>query len=171
MAKRVTTEALIEHLAHLREARRGTILVALDGQGGSGKSSLAARIAAALSDVTTICLDDFGRPGPSGWDRARFIDQVLDPVLHGRSGRYQRWDWATDSPAEWHDVPVGGVLVVEGVYASREEIGDPWDLTVWVEAPYDVRLARGIARWRGHEDPVDRGVDARRGRLCRRPAT
>ena len=146
MAKRVTTGDLIERLAHLREGKRGTILVAIDGQGGAGKSSLAARIKAELPDVTTICLDDFGRPGPSGWDHLRFIDQVLDPVLHGRQGRYQRWDWVTDSPAEWHDVPVGGVLVVEGVYASRDEIGHPWDLTVWVEAPFEVRLARGVTR-------------------------
>ena len=48
--------------------------------------------------------------------------------------------------AEWHVVPPGGVVVVEGVSAMKRELGAYWDLAVWVECPAATRLARGIAR-------------------------
>lgn len=120
--------------------------MAIDGEGGAGKSTLAAWLAAAVGAVTVVCLDDFARPSAPGWDRERLIRQVLDPLLAGCPGCYQRWDWSTDRGAEWHEVPVGGVVIVEGVSAIREELSDRWDLTVWVSTPRAVRLERGVAR-------------------------
>jgi len=38
------------------------------------------------------------------------------------------------------------VLHLEGVSATRRELGDAWDVTVWVEAPRDIRLQRGLKR-------------------------
>jgi uridine kinase len=53
------------------------------------------------------------------------------------------------------DVAPGRVLVVEGVSSTRSEVGLDWDLTVWVDAPRELRLARArrrdgeamLARW------------------------
>ena len=39
-----------------------------------------------------------------------------------------------------------GLVVVEGVCALHRMFRDAYDVRVWVEAPYDVRLARGIER-------------------------
>jgi cytidylate kinase len=36
--------------------------------------------------------------------------------------------------------------VVEGVSSTRAELGAPWDLTVWVDAPREVRLRRARER-------------------------
>jgi uridine kinase len=72
------------------------------------------------------------------------IRQVLDPLRVGRAGRYQRWDWATDVSAEWHDVPAGGVVIIEGVSATRKDLSDRWDLTVWVSTSRDVRCGLGL---------------------------
>jgi uridine kinase len=71
---------------------------------------------------------------------------VLAPLLAGRSARYQRWEWNRDEPAEWHDVPAGAVLVVEGVSSTRAELSAPWSLQLWVDAPREVRLARALER-------------------------
>jgi uridine kinase len=38
------------------------------------------------------------------------------------------------------------VIVSEGVSSTRPETGVPWALTVWVEAPRDVRLQRALDR-------------------------
>src|SRR5262249_12319887 len=59
---------------------------------------------------------------------------------------YQRYDWDIDHLAEWHTVPVGGVVVVEGVYSTRDELAARYDFTIWLECPSDIRLARGILR-------------------------
>ncbi|HWS57217.1 MAG TPA: uridine kinase, partial [Actinotalea sp.] len=78
------------------------------------------------------------------WDRLE--TQVLTPLAHGRPGRYQRFDWATGRFAEWHDMPVPPVLVLEGCGSAPRALGDRAALVAFVDAPADVRLARGLAR-------------------------
>jgi hypothetical protein len=122
--------------------RAGTRWVGIDGKGASGKTTLATRIAAALPVAVVIHNDDFARTGLPGWDRDRFVQQVLDPLLAGRPGRYQRWDFEADVGAEWHTVPVGVPVIVEGVSATDVRLPVPWDFTIWIEVPTAVRRAR-----------------------------
>ena len=126
--------------------RGGTRWIGVDGRGASGKTTLAARLAAGLPDSVVVHVDDFARPGVPGWERDRFVTQVLQPLQAGRSARYQRWDWPSDRGAEWHEIPVGVPVVVEGVSATDVRLGVPWDFTIWVEAPYELRLARALDR-------------------------
>ena len=122
--------------------RTGTRWVGIDGFGAAGKTTLAARIAAALPGAVVIHNDDFARRDLPGWDRDRFVRQVVEPLLAGRPGHYQRWDFAADVGAEWHRVPVGVPVVVEGVSATDARLPVPWDFTVWVEVPAAVRRTR-----------------------------
>src|SRR5690349_925224 len=87
--------------------RLGTRWVGIDGRGAAGKTTLADRIARSLPGAVVVHNDDFARPGLTGWDRDRFVRQVVEPLLAGRPARYQRWDFATDTGGEWHTVPVG----------------------------------------------------------------
>jgi uridine kinase len=100
-------------------------------------------------------MDDFYQPTsrrsatPSpgeNFDRERVAVQVLDPLAHGHDGRYQRYDWDVDTLAEWHDVPAGSPVVVEGIYSTSKPLADYFGFRIWVDAPYETRLARGIAR-------------------------
>lgn len=126
--------------------RDRTVLVGIDGYGGSGKTSLAARIAEAVPGSLVVHIDDFAAPGIPEWDWDRFRAQVLLPLVAGRPAHYQRWDWPTDNGAEWHDIPVGRTVLIEGVSSTRREVAAPWDLTIWVDAPLEIRLARAVAR-------------------------
>ena len=104
----------------------------------------------------------------SGWERDRFVQQVLRPLLAGRPGRYQRWDFDRNVGAEWHTVPTGVPVVVEGVSATDVRLGVPWDFTIWVEVPYEVRLARALERdGPGADGPLADRLDAERGRVRR----
>ncbi len=137
------------------DAGRRTLLVGIDGQGGSGKSTLAKDLASLLPDATVVEFDDFYRParerqrktrgdeigGDFDWRRLR--DQVLEPLAAGKTARYQRYDWGDDQLAEWHAISPGGVVLVEGNYTTRPELRTYYDLTIWVDAPADVRLGRG----------------------------
>jgi uridine kinase len=71
---------------------------------------------------------------------------VLDPLLHDQPARYQRHDWEEAQLMEWHEVPVGGVVVVEGVAALDRRLREAYDLKIWVEAPREVCLRRGLER-------------------------
>ena len=123
-----------------------TVWIGVDGFGGSGKTTFAARVAAAVARAVVVHIDDFAAPWIAEWDVARFRTQLVSPLLEGRSARYQRFDWPTETLAEWHEVEPGQVIICEGVSSTRPETGVPWDLTVWLEAPREVRLARALER-------------------------
>lgn len=136
-------------LARRSAAVNGIRIIGIDGPSGSGKSTLARAVALQL-DCPVIELDDFVSWGDlSGW-WPRFDEQVLTPLLAGSDAHYQRRDWAGDefgaSLGEWRTVPWHPLVVVEGVTATRRESVGRLSLAVWVEAPDDLRLARGLAR-------------------------
>ncbi|MGV9778323.1 uridine kinase family protein [Streptosporangium sp. NPDC003464] len=120
-------------------------VVAVDGPGGSGKTTFAGRLARALG-AQVIHSDDFPVPWdepPVTWFR-QVEEQVLGPLAAGRPGGYRRYDWAAGTFTDWVDVPVAPVLLLEGVSTARRTA--PAAFTVWVEAPAELRLARALAR-------------------------
>ena len=126
--------------------RSGTRWVGVDGFGASGKTTLAEAIAGALPGSVVVHIDDFARPDVPGWERRRFLAQVLEPLRAGRPAHYQRWDYERNVGAEWIDVPLGVPVVVEGVSSTDVRLGVPWDVTLWVDAAYEIRLARALDR-------------------------
>jgi hypothetical protein len=130
-------------------ARLGAVrLVCVDGPAGSGKTTLAGRLADALGDAAALVhFDELY----AGWtitgSQGRLQAGVLRPQSEGRAGSHHRFDWGTRRfAAEPIAVPVRAVLVVEGCGSSPRAL-DPWtSLRIWVEAPADLRLARGLAR-------------------------
>ena len=153
---------------HALNRRQQTLLIAIDGRGGSGKSTFARRLERAGDDIAIVEMDDFYRParerlaraasgdieigGNFDWRRLR--DQVLLPISRDEPASYQRYDWATDTLAEWHTVGIGGIVIAEGNYTTRKELFPFYDYTVWIEAPHEVRLERGLRR--GGRDTLNR---------------
>ena len=146
-------------LINLKSRKQSTLLIGIDGCGGSGKSTLANELLMEFSNVTIVHMDDFYLPSalqiknqpekkPIGadFDWKRLLDQVLDPICQNKEGCYQRYDWDKDDLAEWHTVPVGGVVIIEGVYSIRKELVNKYDYTIWVDCPKDIRLSRGLER-------------------------
>lgn len=136
-----------------RAPRLGQVrLVCIDGPAGSGKTSFAARLVERLGAagvrVGTVHLDDLyeGWTGLEGTLWQRLTAQVLGPLRTGVPGRYERYDWVAGAFADWVDVPVPDVLVLEGCGAARRAAAPDAVLTVWVEAPAELRLARGLER-------------------------
>lgn len=121
-------------------------LVCIDGPAGSGKTTLADAVAAALGGAPVVHLDDL-YPGWEGLPQvaARVLD-LLGPLSCDRPGRYRRYDWVAGGYAEEHEVTPGPWLVLEGVGAGQSGWARLTTLLVWVEVADDLRLARGIAR-------------------------
>lgn len=148
-----------------RPARCGPVrLVAIDGPGGAGKSTFAARLADALGHAPVVHTDDFASwDNPLNW-WPRLERQVLQPLGAGRTGRFQRYDWDRRALAEWREVPAVGVLILEGVSSARRAVAQRLTYTVWIQVDPEVRLRRGLERdgqealglWRGWMADEDR---------------
>lgn len=134
--------------ARAAPARLGRVrLVVVDGPAGSGKTTFAAALAAS-SGATVLHLDDLyeGWSGLEGSLWPRLAAQVLEPLRRGLPGRYQRYDWDRGAFAEWVDVPVPALLVLEGCGSARRAVDAFASVRVWVESPDELRLARGLER-------------------------
>ena len=81
----------------------GVRLVAVDGYGGAGKSTFAARLAAALGGAAVVHTDDFatGEPGVEWWPRLE--REVIVPLSAGEPRAIAA---GTGRPAagRWHAV-------------------------------------------------------------------
>ncbi|WP_249709467.1 uridine kinase [Bacillus cereus] len=135
------------------------LIIGIDGCGGAGKSTLANKIKSDFSTVTIVHMDDFYLPSAkivnehptnksigADFDWKRLLQEVLDPISNGIEGCYKRYDWETDSLAESHTVSANGIVIIEGVYATRQELAGMYDLKIWVNCPRETRIKRGIAR-------------------------
>jgi uridine kinase len=124
-----------------------TVFIGIDGAGGSGKSTLAARFAEDLSIPTVVRIDDFADwSDDSNWTMSTFAERVLQPLIDGLTSKHQRYDWPTDSFGEWFEITPGGIVIVEGVSALRNDLRKYWTVPIWVDCPRELRLERGIAR-------------------------
>ena len=129
-----------------------TRLVAVDGPAGSGKTTLAARLAAAFAQVqieaTVLHMDDVYE-GWTGLDEAlehRVLTQVLHPLASAEPARWQRYDWHRGQFDDWQVTAPTDVLVLEGCGAGARAYAAYISLLVWVEAAPQTRVARGVAR-------------------------
>ncbi|MGW0325529.1 uridine kinase family protein [Nocardia sp. NPDC003183] len=142
-------EEIVAKVADAVPRLGSTRLVAVDGPGGAGKSTLAEQLAATCG-ATLLHTDDF-----ASWDNQfdwwpRLEEQVLEPLSRGQSGRYQRYDWTTRALREWHEIAPPAVLILEGVSSARASVRDRLSLSIWVETQRHVRLERGLNR-DGHD--------------------
>ena len=121
-----------------------TQIVAIDGLGGSGKSSLAATLSGPLN-APVVTTDDFASwANPVDW-WPDLIVKVLEPLASGRPARYTPTSWGGRGRPE-RVVTHGQLVLLEGVSASRTAFRRYLAYSIWVETSRDVRLRRGLER-------------------------
>ena len=107
-----------------------------------------------------------------GFDLDRLEREVVAPLARGETATFASYDWTAGEARGSRTVEPTGVVIVEGVCALHRKLRDAYAVRVWVEASYDVRLARAIARdGEAARKDVGRRLDAVGGplRRARRP--
>lgn len=143
-ARRVTGAA-----ARWRAGRAGVLIVAVDGHGASGKSTIAAAVAEATG-AALVHTDDFFQPGGGPgrgldqyYDWRRLRAQALEPLRARRSAVFRRFDWDRGSGLGGPvTVNPAGLVLLEGVFSASPQLADLVDRTVFVDTPERERLRR-----------------------------
>ena len=135
---------------------RGVLVVAIDGHGAAGKSTIAEAVARATG-AALVHTDDFFRSSPTPppptaagglalrdyYDWRRLRAQALEPLRARRAATFRRFDWergrGLDGPVT---VEPNDLLLVEGVFSAAPELSDLVDRSVFVETPETERLRR-----------------------------
>jgi uridine kinase len=139
--------ALVLDLVRSRPATLGRgRLVSIDGPAGAGKTTLADEVAALAPGAVVVHMDDLYE----GWDGlpevSRQLAGLLRPLADRLPGSYRRYDWHAGEFAETVTVEPTDLLVLEGVGSGCRMQDDLIGVLVWVDAPYDLRMRRGIDR-------------------------
>lgn len=134
--------------------------MAIEGFGGSGKSTFAAALKDALVNAFVVNIDDFivkERITDSSWDngafdRRRLETQVLIPASANDRVSYQRLVWETNTLSGPIVVPKVHYLIVEGISSFHPDIAHYYDCKIWIDTPIEVARERGRARDGGNEN-------------------
>ncbi len=158
---KIPIQQIIQYLTQLMTPGR-SVLVGIDGGAGSGKTTfshwLAEKLKETIIPISVIHTDNFYFPSAerensqfplatvSDIDWTRLRDQVLVPLRSGAPARFQLYDWPADCLKDWMTIDVGGIVIIEGVSVTRNELSDYYDLRVWFSCPRDIRISRLLRR-------------------------
>ena len=138
--------AIVSVLRALPPRCGATVVVAIDGPSGAGKTNLARALAPQLG-AQILHLDHIYR----GWhglaDAPPTVARdVLEPIARGEAGRTPRWEWGADEPGADIVIEPGGILILDGCGSGSRTIRPFLSHLIWLDAPADVRRARAMAR-------------------------
>ena len=126
-----------------------TTLIAIDGVAGSGKTTLALKLATELTDSYVVHMDDLY----DGWNNplsqkltARVISQLLNPISKQMSVSYQVFNWKLNRFTDFKSVPQSKYLILEGVGAAQREFRPYMNKIIWIECDPNLGYNRVIAR-------------------------
>jgi uridine kinase len=123
--------------------------IAVDGRGGSGKSTLTKYIAELLPEFIVLNGDDYFEPtdGQVSWgifNDERFINDVIKPISKSNKFVYKPYDWHSYPHISERTIEVSEGLCLERCYSFLFELD--WDLKIWVDTPKEECLSRGLKR-------------------------
>lgn len=161
MTQVANLEQLIDAIRVL-EVTWQPVIVAVSGFGGAGKSTLAAKLKADLSNAEIVSIDDFQIDRNAersdewaGFDRVRFRREVLEPATKGAQIRYQEYKWDINGLGPWHTLSSAlTYLIVEGCSILHPDLLPFYDLSIWIDVDLATATERGIERDRIRNDGI-----------------
>ncbi|MCT2588509.1 hypothetical protein LHJ74_00870 [Streptomyces sp. N2-109] len=137
---------LARRLAALPPSCGPVRLIAVDGYAGSGKSTFAARLAAALDGAPVLHLDDLSSHEALFDWTGRFAEQVTGPLSRGSTARFGIYDWKRHNFTRTGELPPARAVLVEGVGAGRRALRPELACLLWMDVPRVVAHERGMRR-------------------------
>jgi uridine kinase len=154
MSRGGSADRVIKAAARWQAARPGPgglLVVAIDGHGAAGKSTIAGAVARATG-AALVHTDDFFSSPPAAdsglalrgyYDWRRLRAQALEPLRARRAVTFRRFDWERGRGLDGTvAVQPSDLVLVEGVFSAAPELSDLVDRSVFVQTPERERLRR-----------------------------
>lgn len=133
-------------------------IVAIDGRGGAGKTTLTEYIEKFLPSFSVLNGDEYFEPDDNtiafgSFNEKRFEKEVLSQLRDGKSEfTYRPYRWGDEEPLSNKKLKITEGIIVErsGSFAFDLE----YDFKIWVETPAKLALQRGQER---DEMPLEQG--------------
>ena len=144
--------------------KQRSLLIGIDGLGGSGKTTYALNLQHQLKNAIVIHLDDFIHTRKVRyneqfeswycyyylqWRYDYLIEKLLEPLRNGLAvhDTIELYDKTTDSyRMQKFDIPVGTTVIVEGVFLQRPELRAYFDKVIYLETDRETRITRALDR-------------------------
>lgn len=136
-----------------------TFFLGIDGPGGSGKTTLSEGLRDLDPMIQVVHMDDFdlptnGKLAGSPWEKEvgqdtdwqRLKKEVITPLRHKKEANYSPFDRETEIFGSLKRIVPGGIIVIEGVFALREELFATYDYSIWLTGDTEARLERVLRR-------------------------
>lgn len=147
MAEQLSYDELLARLTDEALALTNPIII-IDGRAGSGKSTFASKLQNQLfiegdSAPRVLNMDDLYL----GWDGLNdgvsYLQRmILNPLLTKGSASWQEYNWDTGQRDAWREFSGGTPLIIEGCGSLNTNTASLTNLTVWLDAPEQLRRDR-----------------------------
>lgn len=144
---------------HKQPPRNGKFyLIAIDGRGGAGKSTLTEYIDKLLPDFAILNGDEYFEHDDTtiafgSFNNKRFHEEVVKPLQQGATSFvYHPYDWHKKPHFQDKRLVIKKGLIVERSFSFNFDLD--YDLKIWVETPAKLALQRGQDR---DEMPLEQG--------------
>lgn len=136
--------------------KKHTVIVAIDGNSGSGKSSLAKELES-IYDSNVFHMDHFFlRPEQrtpermkevgGNVDYERFKEEVLDNIRKNIEFKYQIYDCKVGRLTDYIKVSPKKLNIVEGVYSMHPSLRGEYDLKIFMSIDAELQKQRILQR-------------------------
>lgn len=161
------TVKIAEQIKNLYNPSR-TLIVGIDGLGGAGKSTISEEIYKLLSEenynITLLHIDDFIHPRAVRyndnyaewecyydlqWNYDYLMNEVVNSIKKGAdfNTKVELYDKDNDTYfLSETNVPVGSIVIIEGVFLQRQELKGAFDYMIYIDIPEEIRLNRVLER-------------------------
>ncbi len=153
MVQTISDFTMLMELIRLLPDTSHSSIIAISGFGGSGKTTLAHKIAESLEDSVVVTADDFMTKNyteqSDEWDcldRSRITTELLQPAEAGNDIKYQVFDWDENKLGQWQSIGKPKYIILEGVGVIHPELIPYFDFSVWIDCPPEVATKRGMKR-------------------------
>jgi uridine kinase len=145
-------EEIITYLSTIIDQSK-TFLLAIDGRGGSGKTTLAKSIAEHFQ-AQIINTDDYFDfeiiPAKNYfWNKQDFITDILKPLSQSYTANYQKNKWVNGTFAgekEIVKIAPKGLIIIEGLMSLQKELLQYYNDSLWLNIDLETSLARAKSR-------------------------